>query len=383
MKAISKPLLIIVILSALLSIGLIKCSQVTVSKYYESHSFFYDPVTSYIKGIAFYHRMLVESSQNQIASRINFALLEFKANPRTPFFNIPIILFYPKLLATPWSTAPVACCMVCTFLVVFGFSLFLRKFKFIEIVSVMLLSISAPVLFDHFRGISSGWHDLPTAYLFAAGIISLINWYNFRNFYWIFLSVLLVSLASISRSIFAVYAIMAYSPLFIVFSVSFLKKGLSVSKWLKFSSLLIVVFIVSGIYHLIHFQSNYHYYTHNSLTGKVPTVIDSLWSFIKLFETIGLIFVFLFLLLFSYFKSISIIKKNNLFLVLYPVLIFPFFWIFYYQMGKSAYHVMLTIVPYLFILFLFFERKSTISKREKLIQSVLVTCLISIIPANF
>lgn len=383
MKVIYKPLLIIIVLSTFLSIGLIICSQITVSKYYETHSFFYDPVTSYSKGIAFYQRMLEESSQNQIASRLNFAILELKANPRTPFFNIPIILLYPKLLASPWSIAPVACFMVCIFLIIFGYSLHIRSFKFTEVITAILLAVSAPILFDYFRGISSGWHDLPTSYLFAAGIISLINWFHYRNFNWILISVLLVSLATISRSIFAVYAIMAYLPLFIIFSVSFLKEETGNGKWLKFFSLFFIVFVISGIYHLIHFQSNYYYYTHNSLTGKVPSIIDSLLSFMKLFGTIGVSFVILFLLIFKYFRSISVINKTNLFLIIYPVLIFPLFWIFYYQMGKSAYHVMITIMPYLFILFLVFERKSSSSKMERYIPIVFLILLISLMPTNF
>jgi hypothetical protein len=316
-----------------------------LSTYYENYSFYYDPVTGISKGILFYQRMFEESHLNPVFSRLNFAILHFQADPKTALFYIPTILLFPKLLATPFAIVPAIFIICLIFFLIFGNALYQRGQSWPIIIFWSLILASAPVYWDIFRGIITGWYDLPTGFLLSSSLICLINWMEFNSKRSLYFAVLFVSLTCIARSIFAVYGVITFFPAFLYVSVSKIRSNeISLHNFLiHLFACLILAFFIAGVYHIIHYENNFFYYTKMSVTGKVANSFDSFVSFIKLSKVIGIPYVLSFFVFFFISAKLSGFNRRNLIVSISILFMLLVFWIGY---------VMLIILPLSSLLFL-------------------------------
>lgn len=346
--------ILLIVLSILFSGFIIFPSIKILSFYYDHNPFYYDPVTGISKGILFYERMLSESHLNPIISRLNFAFVHFQADPKTALFYIPTIILFPKLLSTPFALVP-AIFIICTiFFIVLGKSLKYRNHSWNFILLVFIMVATPPIYWDCFRGLITGWYDLPTAFLLSSSIICLINWLEFNKKRSLYFAVIFVSLSCVARSIFAVYGIITFIPafLFILIYKVKLKQIIFREFIIHIIACIALASILAGIYHLIHFENNFFYYTHMSITGKVQSSSQSFISFLNLSKIIGIPYLIFSILTFIVFLCYTGIKRVNLIVSFAIIGLLLIFWIGFYHMGPSAYHVMLSILPLSSILFL-------------------------------
>jgi len=359
MKYLNYKVIIILIISIVLTSITTQLSYQISKQYFKNHSFFYDPVMTFSTSIPFYNRMQKEAHLNQVASRLNFAKLHFEGNPKSPIYFIPVILFAPKLLLTPWSTLPVTAFMLCTFLFILGYSVHLRNKNLLYSITLMCLFCAAPVLLDPFWGLSSGWFDMPAGFLLSASIISFINWHNYRKPIWLILFPVLASLAVLGRSILSLYAVTIIAPL-LIYSLYFCFKqnGRFLKNIIKPTFIILLISgIVCGYYLYLHFNAIFFYYA-KVVYSKTDSVIKSA-GFVS--NTIGIVgkkymlfIIILFAALFIKYLFNNKFKTINFFFYAWILLILPFFWIFILK-STGVYHVYLVEYSLLFILFLPFN----------------------------
>lgn len=356
-----KDFISLIVISIIFTVGLCGAALYISNEYFKTHAYFYDPVGDYSKTIPFYERMQQEADLNPIASRINFAKIWFQADPKSPFLYIPTILFYPKLLTTPWAMMPAMFFSLCSLFFFLGYSLRLRNQSFLSVVSILLLFCAGHLMLNPERGIAAGWLDLPASFLLTSGIIAFFNWRDFRNRYWLLLSAVFIALASMSRSTIIIYAaILLCVPIIL----SYIEQRTSL-KTLGLYILLIAIFITPFYYY--SFEFNYRYYT--SLNSGIADSVSSSFSlFIHTFSIIGIAYMigFVLLLLFLFYKHRQIVisqSKYTIGMYVWILSILPLVWVLVQRTG-STYHVYLTLYSLLFILFIGISQhlKQTIGK---------------------
>lgn len=355
-----KQIAILLIFSLIITICVIYSSLKISKEYYNTHSFFYDPVMSYSQTIPFYKRMQQEAHLNQFVSRVNFAILHFKADPKAPFSLIPTIFFFPQLLASPWAMIPSVSLMLFVFLFILGYSLYIRKHSILYCFSIMIFFCAAPVLYNPERGIVAGWLDLPASLLLVSGIISFLNWNTFKKNQWLIFCGIFISFACLSRSTLIVYAfILLGFPFFYSIIQNYYKHKNVLNEILKpLLIILLTVFLLLFHFYFYHFKFNYWYYTHLS-SGIANSIKDSFNHFMKVIPIIGSYYLIIFLLFISliiiqYYKKINKVCFQNIYKFAWIILILPFMWIFINKTGNT-YHVYLIEFTLLFLLFIPFD----------------------------
>ena len=315
-----KSILILLVVTILLTTIIVTLSQSISQSYFKTHTFFWDPVMAYSRNIVFYERMEAEADLNPIASRVNFAELYFKGEPKAPIYGLPIILFAPKLLLSPWANLPVSSLMFAVFLFILGYSIFLRTKHIVFSFSIMCISAAAPVYFDPIWGIASSWYDLPAGFLLAASIIAFINWHTYRKTIWLVLFPTLLSFSILGRYVISAYGFVIIAPLFIYSIIDYYIKEKKFLKNIMYPVLVVLFLclIICGYFLIIHFEFTYNYYSKMSY-GIAGSILDSIKICSEVFTIIGITYVltmvFLLLLIIAYIVKIykKIQFKNILF----------------------------------------------------------------------
>jgi hypothetical protein len=357
MKFLNKSVIILLLVSISLTFLSIRISYNLSRKYFKSHSFFYDPVMSFSSNIPFYKRMQKEEKLNIIASRLNFAKLHFKSNYKSPAFFIPAILLAPRLLLTPWYGMLSTSIMLLIFLYVLGYSVYLRYKKIDFSIAIICLFSAAPVLIDPRWGLSSGQFDLPAGFLFASGIISFLNWHQFRRPEWLICFSFFVSMAILGRAIISAYLAFVMVPPIIYSIFLYYKQDRDIIKCIikPLISAVIIIGIFCGYFLYIHFNSIFFYYS-KLLFSKTDSVIKAAGCFFYTSRITGSLYLLLvcifiiFIFLFQYLKKQSL-KIPEFLMYLWIVSILPVYWIFFLK-STEVYYVYLIELPILFILFL-------------------------------
>lgn len=349
-RILNRNFLMILCASFVLSIGLCASALYISHEYFKTHAFFYDPVGDFSRTIPFYERMQEEAHLNQVASRINFAKLWFQGDPKSPFLYIPTILFFPKLLATPWAIMPAMIFTLTLFLCMLGYAIYIRKHSLLHIFTVLLLFSSALFLLNPERGLAAGWLDLPASFLLATGIISFLNYRDFKKQYWLIISAICIALASMSRSTIIAYAAILLSAPIII---TYIENKRALLKHLILYIVSILLLITPFYYY--SFEFNYKYYTSLN-SGIASSILESFLFFLHTFSIIGIVsfFVFMLFVLFTIFihrKTSVIQSKHTLFIYAWIVTILPIVWVLIQNTG-STYHVYLTLYSLLFVLFI-------------------------------
>ena len=304
-----KSILVLLVVTILLTSIIVTLSQSISQSYFKTHTFFWDPVMAYSRNIVFYERMEVEVDLNPIASRVNFAKLYFTGEPKAPIYGLPIILFAPKLLLSPWANLPVSSLMLAVFLFILGYSIFLRtKHTLLSIASMFLVS-AAPVLFDPKWGIASSWYDFPSGFLLAAAIISLYK-----------------------------------------------KESHFLKNIVKPTAIVVgIVLLLASYFLLYHFEFTLNYYSKMAYAIS-DSVIDCFKDFLIVFKMIGYTYstsIFLlgiFLLYFFWIKTKKLNITNTIFF-LWIVVSLPLFWIVLFK-SVGNYNTNLIELPIIHILWL-------------------------------
>jgi hypothetical protein len=382
-----KSILVLLIVTFLLTSIIVTLSQSISQSYFKTHTFFWDPVMAYSRNIAFHERMQAEANLNPIASRINFAKLYFKGEPKAPIYCLPIILLSPKLLLSPWANLPVSSLMFAIFLFILGYSVFLRTKNILLPISIMFLVSAAPVLFDPKWGIASSWYDLPSGFLLVASIISFVNWHFFRKTHWLVLFSILVSLASMGRYINAAYAFIIIAPLFLYSLIIFYKSELNFIKNIvkPIGIVLGIVLLLSGYFLWYHLEFTLNYYSKMAYAIS-DSSYDCLKDFLIVFKMIGSIYSYnLFLLvvvgLYFVWKQYKKFQVSNFIFFLWIIISLPLFWIVIFK-SLWNYNTDLIELPIIHILWLVlipvdFKNKKVVKYGSIFILSISIFFIIS------
>jgi len=383
MKRFKLQIIILILSSIILTFITVKLSYNISKVYYKNYPYFMDAAGFMSANINLLHKYEPDKSTNsQIYKRIKLAINEFQINPVYPLRTIPLILFAPSLLGNQWGHLFTTVPMFFIFILVLGYSIYIRTNNILYSVSITTLFCSAPLFLHPVYGLSAFWLDLSASFLLGAAILSFINWFQWKNNFWLISFAIFSSLAILSRYNFAVYVFLLFFPVYCYSAYKDWKQTKN-----TYLSIIKPTLIISGIFLLLcgYFlikNFSYFYYYYNNFGYDVSTPAKSAKSFLNTYIQFFpwkymLILFFIFLL--GFMKSNIKNQIDKLIIYFWFLLVLPMFLIFIVN-AYTTRHAFFVFFPLLFLILstsIFYE-----FKKIKKLWFIIISCFLILVSIN-